>query len=413
MFDLDKWQEILSTMQKNKLRTFLTAFGVFWGIFMLVLLLGAGKGMQNGVEGEFGAFATNSLWIWNGRTSMPYNGLQPGRQVNFKDEDLAAIGRETKGIEIVAPRNWLNGEYTLSYKTKNGSFRVLGTSPDYFSIDVVNLTQGRLLNRNDMFETRKVVVIGNRVKEVLFGEKEAIGEYINIKGVFFQVVGIFKKEGNNGRFEERAFIPFTVYQTVFNPSRGVHNIALTAKSGTPAKELEEQVKLILAKRHRFDPKDEQAIGTNNNEENFKRFQGLFSAIRMFVWVVGIGTLIAGIVGVSNIMLIIVKERTKEIGVRKAIGATPISIISLIIQESVVITAVSGYLGLLAGVGLLDGIRYLIDSTGAELPYFTRPEVDLEVALAATIILVIAGALAGLIPAIKAAKIKPIEALRAD
>jgi putative ABC transport system permease protein len=413
MFDLDKWQEILSTMQKNKLRTFLTAFGVFWGIFMLVLLLGAGRGMQNGVEGEFGAFATNSLWIWNGRTSMPYNGLQPGRQVNFKDEDLAAIGRETKGVEIVAPRNWLFGEYTLSYKTKNGSFRVLGTSPEYFSIDVVNLTQGRLLNRNDMFETRKVVVIGNRVKEVLFGDKEAIGEYINIKGVFFQVVGIFKKEGNNGRFEERAFIPFTVYQTVFNPSRSVHNIALTAKNGTPAKELEDQVKLILAKRHRFDPKDEQAIGTNNNEENFKRFQGLFSAIRMFVWVVGVGTLIAGIVGVSNIMLIIVKERTKEIGVRKAIGATPISIISLIIQESVVITAVSGYLGLLAGVGLLDGIRYLIDSTGAELPYFTRPEVDLEVALAATIILVIAGALAGLIPAIKAARIKPIEALRAD
>jgi putative ABC transport system permease protein len=413
MFDLDKWQEILATMQKNKLRTFLTAFGVFWGIFMLVLLLGAGKGMQNGVEGEFGAFATNSLWIWNGRTSVPYNGLQPGRLINFKDEDLAAIGRETKGVEIVAPRNWLFGEYTLSYKTKNGSFRVLGTSPEYFSIDVVNLTQGRLLNRNDMFDSRKVVVIGNRVKEVLFGDKEAIGEYINIKGVFFQVVGIFKKEGNNGRFEERAFIPFTVYQTVFNPSHNVHNIALTAKSGTSAKELEEQVKLVLAKRHRFDPKDEQAIGMNNNEENFKRFQGLFSAIRMFVWVVGVGTLIAGIVGVSNIMLIIVKERTKEIGVRKAIGATPLSIISLIIQESVVITAVSGYLGLLAGVGLLDGVRYLIDSSGAKLPYFTRPEVDLGVALSATILLVVSGAIAGLIPAMKAAQIKPIEALRAD
>jgi putative ABC transport system permease protein len=306
----------------------------------------------------------------------------------------------------------LFGEYTLSYGTKNGSFRVLGTSPEYFSIDVVNLTQGRLLNRNDMFETRKVVVIGNRVKEVLFKDKEAIGEYINIKGVFFQVIGVFKKEGNNGRFEERAFIPFTVYQTVFNPSRSVHNIAMTAQSGTSAKELEEQVKNVLAKRHRFDPKDEQAIGMNNNEENFKRFQGLFSAIRMFVWVVGVGTLIAGIVGVSNIMLIIVKERTKEIGVRKAIGATPWSIISLIIQESVVITSISGYLGLLAGVGLLDGARYLIESSGAKLPYFTRPEVDLGVALAATIILVIAGAIAGLIPAIKAARIKPIEALRA-
>jgi putative ABC transport system permease protein len=413
MFDLDKWQEILATMQKNKLRTFLTAFGVFWGIFMLVLLLGAGKGMQNGVEGEFSAFATNSLWIWNGRTSVPYKGLQPGREINFKDDDLSALAREVKGVEIVAPRNWLFGEYTLSYKNKNGSFRVLGISHEYFAVDIVNLSEGRLLNRNDMVESRKVVVIGNRIKEVLFGDKQAIGEYINIKGVFFQVVGVFKKEGNNGRFEERAFIPFTIYQTVFNPNHSVHNIAITTQNGTSAKELEDQVKRVLAQRHRFSPEDEQAIGMNNNEENFQRFQGLFNAIRMFVWVVGTGTLIAGIVGVSNIMLIIVKERTKEIGVRKAIGATPISIISLIIQESIVITAFSGYLGLLAGVGLLDGIRYLIDSTGAKLPYFTRPEVDLGVALSATIILVVAGAIAGLIPAIKAAQIKPIEALRAD
>lgn len=413
MFDLDKWQEILATMQKNKLRTFLTAFGVFWGIFMLVLLLGAGKGMQNGVEGEFGAFATNSLWIWNGRTSVAHKGLQPGREINFKAEDLAAIGRQVEGVEIVAPRNWLFGEYTLSYKNKNGSFRVVATSDEYFSVDIINLTQGRLLNRNDMFESRKVVVIGNRIKEVLFGEKEAIGEYINIKGVYFQVIGIFTKEGNNGRFEERAFIPFTLYQTVFNPNRNVHNIALTAKKGVSTKSLEDKVKQVLSQRHRFAAEDEQAIGMNNNEEDFKRFQGLFDAIRMFVWVVGTGTLIAGIVGVSNIMLIIVKERTKEIGVRKAIGATPISIVSLIIQESIVITAFSGYLGLLAGVGLLDGVRYLIDSTGAKLPYFTNPGVDVGVALSATVVLVISGAIAGLIPAIKAARIKPIEALRAD
>jgi len=413
MFDLDKWQEILATMQKNKLRTFLTAFGVFWGIFMLVLLLGAGKGMQNGIEGEFGSFAINSLWVWNGRTSIPHKGLQPGREVNFKAEDLAAIGREVEGVEVVAPRNWLWGEYTLTYKNKNGSFRVLATSPEFFSVDILNLTQGRLLNRNDMFESRKVVVIGNRIKEVLFGDKEAIGEYISIKGVHFQVVGIFKKEGNNGRFEERAFIPFTLYQTVFNPSRNVHNIAITAQPGVSVKEVEDKVRQVLAQRQKFAVEDEQAIGMNNNEEDYKRFQGLFDAIRLFVWVVGTGTLIAGIVGVSNIMLIIVKERTKEIGVRKAIGATPFSIVSLIIQESIVITAFSGYLGLLAGVGLLDGVRYLIDSTGAELPYFTNPGVDVGVAVSATVVLVISGAIAGLIPAIKAARIKPIEALRAD
>jgi putative ABC transport system permease protein len=326
---------------------------------------------------------------------------------------MAAIGREVEGVEVVAPRNWLWGEYTLTYKNKNGSFRVLATSQDYFTVDIVNLTEGRLLNRNDMFESRKVVVIGNRIKEVLFGDKEAIGEYISIKGVHFQVIGVFKKEGNNGRFEERAFIPFTLYQTVFNPSRNVHNIAITAKAGVSVKEVQDKVRQVLSQRQKFAVEDEQAIGMNNNEEDYKRFQGLFDAIRLFVWVVGTGTLIAGIVGVSNIMLIIVKERTKEIGVRKAIGATPFSIVSLIIQESIVITAFSGYLGLLAGVGLLDGVRYLIDSTGAELPYFTNPGVDVGVALSATVVLVISGAIAGLIPAMKAAQIKPIEALRAD
>jgi putative ABC transport system permease protein len=413
MFDFDKWQEIAATIQKNKLRTFLTAFGVFWGIFMLVLLLGAGKGMQNGIEREFSRFAINSLWIWNGKTSLPHQGLQPGRQINFKADDLAALGREVQGVEIVAPRNWLNGEYTLIHKQKNGSFRVMGVSNDYFEVDMVDLAQGRLMNRNDMFESRKVVVVGKRVAEVLFGEDNPIGEYIDIKGVYFQVIGVFRKEGNNGRFEERAFIPFTTYQNVFDPSRSVHNIALVAQKGVSVKELEGQVKQVLSRRHRFSPEDERAIGMNNDEEEFKRFQGLFAAIRTFVWVVGIGTLIAGIVGVSNIMLIIVKERTKEIGIRKAIGATPFSIVSQIIQESVVITAFSGYIGLLAGVGLLDGIRYLIESTGAQMPFFTRPEVDMGVALAATGILVVAGAVAGLVPAIKAANIKPIEALRAE
>lgn len=413
MFDLDKWQEILGTMQKNKLRTFLTAFGVFWGIFMLVLLLGAGKGMQNGIEGEFGRFATNSLWIWSGRTSVPYAGFKPGREITFRSDDLAAIEREVPGVNLMSPRNWLFGEFTLSYKNKNGSFSVMGVAPEYFGIDIVDVVEGRVFNRLDAKETRKVTILGNRAKEVLFGDKNAIGEYINIKGGYFKVIGYFKKEGNNGRFEERVYIPFSTYQTVFNPDQNVQLITMTTDNGVRATELQNRVKEILAKRHRFSAKDDQAIGVENTEEDWDRFQGLFNSIRLFVWIVGTGTLIAGIVGVSNIMLIIVKERTREIGVRKAIGATPLSIISLIIQESIVITAFSGYLGLLAGVGLLAGISYLIDSTGAKLPYFTRPEVDLGVAVSATVVLVIAGAIAGLIPAIKAASIKPIEALRAD
>jgi putative ABC transport system permease protein len=413
MFDLDKWQEIFATMQKNKLRTFLTAFGVFWGIFMLVLLLGAGKGMQNGIEAEFGRFAVNSLWVWAGKTSMPHGGLKPGREISFKDDDLAAISRQVEGVQLMSPRNWLYGEFTLSHKDKNGSFNVMGVGPDYFGIDIINLVTGRVFNRNDVQDTRKVVVLGYRVKEVLFGDKEAIGEYINIKGGFFKVIGYFKKEGNNGRFEERVFIPHATYQAIFNPARDVQVIALTAQNGVEVKKLEDQVRGIMAKRHRFDTKDEQAIGLENNEEEWKRFQGLFSAIKLFVSVIGIFTLIAGAVGVSNIMLIIVKERTKEIGIRKAIGATPWSIVSQILLESIFITSFSGYLGLLAGVGLLDGVSYLIESSGAKLSYFTRPEVDLGVALIATAVLVVAGAVAGLVPAIKAANIKPIEALRAD
>jgi putative ABC transport system permease protein len=413
MFDLDKWQEIWGMMQKNKLRTFLTAFGVFWGIFMLVLLLGAGKGMQNGVEGEFGRFATNSLWIWAGKTSIPHQGFKPGREIEFRDGDLEAIQREVNGVNLISPRNWLIGEFTLTYKTKNGSFSVMGVAPDYFGIDIVDLVQGRVFNRIDMKESRKVVILGKRAKEILFGDKEAIGEYINIKGGFFRVIGYFKKEGNNGRFEERVFIPIATYQSVYNPERSVQVITLTAQKGVSAKKVEDQVKNVLARRHHFSTKDDQAIGVNNTEEDWNRFQGLFRGIKLFVGVIGLFTLISGAIGVSNIMLIIVKERTKEIGIRKAIGATPFSIISLIMMESIVITSLSGYLGLLVGVGLLDGVRYLIDSSGAQLPYFTRPEVDLSIALAAVIILVIAGAIAGLIPALKAANIKPIEALRAD
>jgi putative ABC transport system permease protein len=285
--------------------------------------------------------------------------------------------------------------------------------PDYFGIDIISLVNGRVFNQNDAREARKVVVLGYRAKDVLFGDKEAIGEYINIKGGFFKVIGYFKKEGNNGRFEERVFIPYATYQVIFNPAREVQAIALTAQPGVEVTQIENQVRGILAKRHRFDTKDEQAINLDNNQEEWKRFQGLFSAIKIFVSVIGVFTLIAGAVGVSNIMLIIVKERTKEIGIRKAIGATPWSIVSQILLESIFITSFSGYLGLLAGVGLLDGVSRLIESTGAKLSYFTRPEVDFGVALAATLVLVVAGAIAGLVPAIKAAKIKPIEALRAE
>jgi len=412
MFDLDKWQEIFATIQKNKLRTFLTAFGVFWGIFMLVLLLGAGNGMQNGVEKDFGNQANNSLWIWEGKTTMPHQGFKPGREIRFTEGDVAALQREIEGAEFVATRNRLRGEYTLNYKEKNGSFQVFGSNGEFFKINGEEFIKGRSINLFDIEKKRKIVVIGDRVREVLFGDSiQAIGEYIEIKGIHFRVVGIFKIDGGNGRREERAYIPFSTYQNTFNPKKTIDLLGIMVKDGYQANDVEKDVRKVLAQRHHFSAEDIQALGLNNNQEDFERFQGLFKGIRMFVWVVGVGTLIAGIVGVSNIMLIIVKERTREIGVRKALGATPWSIISLIIQESVVITAVAGYTGLFVGVALVEGINILLKTFEIEGDFFANPEVNFTVAMSATITLIITGTLAGLIPATKAARINPVEALR--
>ncbi|MBF9236808.1 ABC transporter permease [Hymenobacter sp. BT683] len=413
MFDLDKWQEILDTMRRNKLRTGLTAFGVFWGIFMLVLLLGAGKGMENGIFKEFGATARNSLFVSGGKTSLPWQGMKPGREIKLSNTDMEAVRRSIDGVELVAPRNRLSGEYTIERGTKNGSYQVFGANGEFFVINGEELKQGRLLSPLDLAEQRKVLVMGEKVRKVLFGDEPAVGQYVRIKGVYFRVVGIFTTTQNQGRNEERAYVPFSTFQTTFNQYNQVHLLGLTTRSGLPVKDLADQVRLLLARRHQFDPADKQALNLNNNEEEVQRFQGLFLGIKLFVSVIGVLTLVAGVVGVSNIMLIIVQERTREIGVRKALGATPFSIVSMIVQESVVITALAGYLGLLAGVAVLDGIRYALEKAGGTTSYFDRPEVNLTVAISAIVLLVVAGAVAGLVPATKAANIKPIEALRAD
>ncbi|MBC6606084.1 ABC transporter permease [Hymenobacter sp. BT188] len=413
MFDVDKWQEILGTMRRNKLRTFLTAFGVFWGIFMLVLLLGAGKGMENGIFKEFGAGARNSLYISGGKTSIPYNGLKPGREIKLTNVDQEAIRRQVDGVELLATRNRLFGEYTIMRGTKNGSYQVFGASADFFDLNGEVLHSGRLLNPMDVIERRKVMILGEKVRKVLFGDEPALGEYVQVKGVFFKIVGTFTNTQNQGRSEERAYTPFSTFQTTFNQYNQVQLFGLTSQPGIPVKQVEDQVRVLLATRHKFDPADKEALDLENNEEEVQRFQGLFTGIKLFVSIIGVLTLVAGVVGVSNIMLIIVQERTREIGVRKALGATPWSIISMILQESVVITGLSGYLGLLAGVAVLDAVRYALDQAGGTTSYFDRPEVDVTVAVSAIILLVVAGAIAGLVPAMKAANVKPIEALRAE
>ncbi|OUJ75868.1 ABC transporter permease [Hymenobacter crusticola] len=412
MFDLDKWQEILGTMRRNKLRTFLTAFGVFWGIFMLVLLLGAGKGLENGVLKNFGS-APNSLFISGGKVSLPWQGLQPGREVRLTNDDMKAIRRQIGDVELMAPRNRLTGEYTIVRGDKNGSYQVFGADADFFRLNGEKLAAGRLISPLDLLERRKVIILGERVRKVLFGDEDALGQYVKVRGVSFRVVGIFTTTQNNGRNEERAYTPFSTFQATFNQYNQVQLLVLSTRDGVPVQVLSDKVRVLLAGQHHFNPDDAQAIQLENTEEQRKRFLGLFTGIRLFVSVIGVLTLVAGVVGVSNIMLIIVQERTREIGVRKALGATPWSIVSLILQEAIVITGFSGGLGLLASVGLIAAARYGIDKTGAELPYFDRPEVNPSVAVTAVVLLVIAGAVAGLIPALKAANIKPIEALRAD
>jgi len=412
MFDIDKWQEIYMTMRKHKLRTALTAFGVFWGIFMLVLLLGAGKGLENGVKGVFGNLATNSMFIWGRKTAIPYKGIKAGKRVNFNNDDCASLKKEIPEILYLAGGTGLWGDFTVNYKTKNGAFQVGGDMPEMNNIRNLIIPQGRFINQIDIDQKRKIAVLGPAVVDVLFGKEEPLGKYIKIKGVYFQVVGVFYIDNADGRNEvEKIYIPLTTLQNVFNAPNRISSIAVAPKEGFDAEDVEKKVKLHLANRHNVSPDDKSAINGWNSGKEAKKFQGLFTGINIFVWFVSIGTIIAGIVGVSNIMLIIVKERTKEIGIRKALGATPSSIISLIIQESIVITSVSGYLGLVAGVGILESINYFMKKYAIKNPYFDNPEIDVEIALIATGILVVTGALAGLFPAVRAAAINPIEALK--
>ena len=420
MFDRDRWQEIYSTLSKNKMRTFLTAFGVFWGIFMLIIMLGSGNGLQNGVTEGFKDFATNSFFTWTQRTSMPYKGFKQGRNFNYNNSDVLAIRENIPEAGIVAPRNQLGnygGNNNVNYGLKTGSFSIYGDRPEIFEIQSYSITEGRVMNQLDENEKRKITVIGPMVKKVLFGDTVSpIGKNIEINGVFFQVVGVFKSNQSSDRGEEDAstlFVPFSTFQSAFNYGDIVGWFAITSKEGYKVSMVEDKVIALLKERHSVHPDDRQAIGHFNLEKEFDKMNGLFTGIDMLVWVVGIGTLFAGVIGVSNIMLIIIKERTNEIGIRRAIGAPPSDIIKQIILESVVLTTVAGYFGLIMGVGLLEMISVAIASSGDEGGMFMNPEVDLGIALKALGILIVSGALAGLIPAARALKIKPIEALRSE
>ena len=415
IFDWDRWQEVFDTLGANKLRTVLTAFGVLWGIFMLIIMLGAGSGLQNGVSSEFQGFATNSLYVWTQRTTKPYKGLPAGRWFSMSNEDTKALQQLVPEAKVIAPRNEVGGWRGSSNVTRGihtGAYGIKGDYPDIVHIQPFEVQKGRLLNRLDVEQKRKVAVIGAKVINDLYEpDEEVIGSNIRINGVYFTVVGTFKTKKAGGEAEDDAqsiFIPLTSFQQAFNYGNWVGYYGFMPIDGVSVAELEAKILKVLKERHRVHPDDEFAFGTNNNEEDFAEYANVFSGINFLIWFVGTLTLIAGVIGISNIMLVIVKERTKEIGIRRAIGASPFSIVSQIMLEALVLTSMAGYIGIVLGVWVVEFAGPLIEDES-----FQNPEVNFQTILTALAVLIVSGCFAGFIPAYRALEIKPVEALRTE
>jgi putative ABC transport system permease protein len=411
---LDGLQEILFTLRQNKLRTVLTAFGVFWGIFMLILLLGAGRGMQNGIYDDFGSDVLDFVIVWSGDTSTAYRGMGPGRKIQLTLADVRAIQQQIPDVRLVSPERQAGGA-SVSYAGRNSNAEIGGVPDEFFQVkEDVPFNFGRKVNPLDMQETRKIVVIGTVIAERLFkAGEDPVGKDIRIKDVVMKVVGVFYDKGNRGRNSERVLMPLSTFQKIYGGGDITNVIWLRPKQGVDGFEFEKKVVDLLRRRHDVAPDDMRGINSFNMATPAKSVNGLFIGINVFIWFVGLGTLMAGIVGISNIMIITVKERTREIGIRKALGATPFAIVSTLLLESTLVTSAAGYLGLLCGVGLLELVAFGLRSAGAKLPYFLNPEVDFKLAITAIVLLIVVGILAGLMPALRAARITPIEAMRAE
>lgn len=419
IWDTDRWTEIWVTITRNKTRSLLTGFGVFWGILMLVILLGAGKGLENGIVQNVKGFATNSAFFFSERTSEPYKGYKKGRYWQMRNRDLETIRQRVKGVQYLSPiiMQW-GGQNNVVRGQKAGTYNVRGVYSEYFNIETQHLLEGRLLNEVDILEKRKVCLIGSIVREVLFSrDEDPIGQYIRVNGMYYQVIGVIKPKPRinlGGRTEESVMVPFKTLQQASNQGDKFWFLCATAEEGYPCDKMVDDIKAILKSQNEIAPNDEQAIHNFTIAKQFETFGMLFLGIRILVWLVGMGTLLAGVIGVSNIMMVTVRERTREIGVRRAIGAKPFDIISQIMSESLLLTALAGLLGLTVGVFLLDVVNQAI-SQGAESSdaFFCNPEIHIGSAMAATVILLFCGLLAGLIPAWRALQIKAIDAIREE
>lgn len=421
MFDFDNFREIWSTVKKNKLRTFLTGFSVAWGIFMLIILLGAGNGMRNGIVYNFDNFSTNQVSVWPRWATKPYKGMQTNRRVRFKTEDFEMLSVLNPEVDLKTAIIYHSD--TLSYGEEYNVYSMQGIHPDIVRINKITMPigNGRFINDVDILEKRKVIVISPRMKTVLFRSEDPLGKYVKAGHILYQVVGVYDAEDNNN--DAPAYIPFSTAQTIYKKGYGLDELLFTVDGMNTKPEIEafeQRLREQFANRHRFDPEDKRAIGMWNMVEDFMMLNGMLNGITLFIWIIGIGTLTAGVVGVSNIMLITVRERTKEFGIRKALGATPFSILKLIIVESIIITAVFGYIGMVGGIGITEVINVVMENMQAgqtvsrdDMTIFRNPTVNMSIALSSTFLLVIAGVLAGYFPARKAVKITAIEAMRHD
>ena len=420
MFSRDKWSEILEALTSNWFRTILTAFGVLWGIFILVILLAAGKGLENGVKQGFGGIATNSMFMWAQTPSKPYKGLPKGRRYNFKTSDIAAIKQNVPNLKYVSPRNQLGGfggANNVVRGLKSGAFNVYGDYPEVILQEPMDITSGRFVNYSDIEQNRKVAILGAGVINDMYDPgEEVIGSYIKINGVNFMVIGTYKKKGNNGNPEEnqkQIYVPFTAFSQAFNMDETVGWMSITAEDGSSITELKPQIFDVIKSRHTIHPEDDRAIGNFDLFQEFSKINGLFIALKAVAYFVGILVLLSGIIGISNIMLIVVKERTNEIGVRRALGATPWNIRGQILMESIFLTIISGMCGIALATGVIALVNMQLDGLDTSEMMFANPSVDLGVVFIALSILIISGLLAGLIPAQNAIKIQPVDALRTE
>jgi len=420
MFSKDNWSEIIEALTANWFRTLLTAFGVLWGIFILVILLAAGKGLENGVKQGFGGIATNSMFMWAQTPSKPYKGLPKGRRYNFKISDVEAIKQNVPNLRFVSPRNQLGGfggANNVVRGLKTGAFNVYGDYPEVINQEPMDITSGRFVNYSDIEQNRKVAILGAGVINDMYDPgEEVLGSYIKVNGVNFMVIGTYKKKGNNGNPEEnqkQIYVPFTAFSQAFNMGETVGWMSITAEDGSSITDLKTQIFDVIKSRHTIHPEDDRAIGNFDLFQEFSKINGLFVALKAVAYFVGILVLLSGIIGISNIMLIVVKERTNEIGVRRALGATPWDIRGQILMESIFLTIISGMAGIVLATGIIALVNAQLEGVDTSEMMFANPSVDLGVVFIALSILIISGLLAGLIPAQNAIKVQPVDALRTE